>query len=183
MESELDEIVVSMKSPEALKPSAVLINEVLTNLHGKAEDFSIIVPRELFEQNQKTRHIFDIVMSCIAGISLLVGGIGIMNIMLASILERTREIGVRRAVGARRRDIWKQFLVEALVLSLLGGVTGIIFGFGVSRVVALYAEWSTGDRRLDRAVVWRIGGSRFDLRDLPAVRASGLDPVEALRYE
>lgn len=184
MESELDEIVISMKSPEALKPSAVLINEVLTNMHGKAEDFSIIVPRELFEQNQQTRRIFDIVMSCIAGISLLVGGIGIMNIMLASILERTREIGVRRAVGARRRDIWTQFLVEALALSLLGGVTGIIFGFGVSRVVALYAEWSTVVTGTSIALSFGVSaavGLIFGI--YPAVRASGLDPVEALRYE
>jgi putative ABC transport system permease protein len=162
----------------------VLINEVLTNMHGKAEDFSIIVPRELFEQNQQTRRIFDIVMSCIAGISLLVGGIGIMNIMLASILERTREIGVRRAVGARRRDIWTQFLVEALALSLLGGVTGIVFGFGVSRVVSLYAEWSTVVTGTSIALSFGVSaavGLIFGI--YPAVRASGLDPVEALRYE
>ena len=107
-----------------------------------------------------------------------------MNIMLASILERTREIGVRRAVGARRRDIWKQFLVEALALSLLGGVTGIVFGFGVSRIVALYAEWSTVVTGASIALSFGVSaavGLIFGI--YPAVRASGLDPVEALRYE
>jgi len=183
-ESELDEIIISLKNTEALKASAVLISQVLTNTHGKAEDFSIIVPRELLEQNQRTQRIFNIVMSCIASISLLVGGIGIMNIMLANILERTREIGVRRAIGARRRDIWQQFLVEALTISFLGGLTGILFGFGVSRVVALYAEWNTVVTGTSIAMSFGVSaavGLIFGI--YPAVRASRLDPVEALRYE
>lgn len=183
-ESELDEIVVSIKNADTLKPSAVLISEVLSNTHGKADDYSIVVPRELLEQNQQTQRIFNIVMSCIAGISLVVGGIGIMNIMLASILERTREIGVRRAVGARRRDIWKQFLIEAVTISFLGGLTGILFGFAVSRVVALYAEWSTVVTPTSIAMSFGVSatvGLIFGL--YPAVRASRLDPVEALRYE
>ncbi|MGH9831343.1 MAG: ABC transporter permease, partial [Blastocatellia bacterium] len=138
-EPELDEIVIQMKNTEALRASAVLISQILVNAHGHENDFSMIVPSELLDQNERTQRIFDVVMSCIAGISLLVGGIGIMNIMLANILERTREIGVRRAVGARRRDIRKQFLTEALAISLLGGLTGILFGFAVSRMVALYA--------------------------------------------
>jgi putative ABC transport system permease protein len=183
-ESELDEIIVSIKDTDALKPSAVLISQVLVNTHGKAEDFSIIVPRELLEQNQRTQRIFNIVMSCIASISLLVGGIGIMNIMLANILERTREIGVRRAIGARRRDIWQQFLIEALTISFLGGLTGILFGFGVSRVVALYAEWSTVVTGTSIGMSFGVSaavGLIFGI--YPAVRASRLDPVEALRYE
>jgi len=183
-ESELDEIVLSLKNTEALKASAVLINQVLANTHGQAEDFSIIVPRELLEQNQQTQRIFNIVMSCIAGISLLVGGIGIMNIMLANILERTREIGVRRAVGARQRDILMQFLVEALTISFLGGLVGILFGFGVSRVVALYAEWSTVVTGTSIAMSFGVSaavGLIFGI--YPAARASRLDPVEALRYE
>jgi putative ABC transport system permease protein len=183
-ESELDELVISIKNTEALKPSAVLISQVLTNTHGQAEDFSIIVPRELLEQNQRTQRIFNIVMSCIASISLLVGGIGIMNIMLANILERTREIGVRRAIGARRRDIWQQFLIEAMTISFLGGLTGILFGFGVSRVVALYAEWSTVVTGTSIAMSFGVSaavGLIFGI--YPAVRAARLDPVEALRYE
>jgi putative ABC transport system permease protein len=183
-ESELDEIVFSFKHTDALKASAILISQVLTGTHGKAEDYSIIVPRELLEQNQRTQRIFNIVMSCIASISLLIGGIGIMNIMLANILERTREIGVRRAVGARKRDIWQQFLIEALTISFLGGLTGILFGFGVSRVVALYAEWSTVVTPTSIAMSFGVSaavGLIFGV--YPAVRASRLDPVEALRYE
>lgn len=183
-ESELDEIVLSSKNTEALRSSAVLISQVLANTHGGADDYSIIVPRELLEQNQRTQRIFNIVMSCIAGISLLVGGIGIMNIMLANILERTREIGVRRAMGARRRDIWQQFLIEALTISLVGGLLGVSFGFAVSRGVALYAEWNT-------VVTWNSIAMSFGVSAAvglifglyPAVRASRLDPVEALRYE
>lgn len=183
-ESELDEIVVSLKNSDALKASSILISQVLSHIHGKADDFSIIVPKELLEQNQKTQRIFNIVMSCIAGISLLVGGIGIMNIMLANILERTREIGVRRAIGARQRDIWKQFLIEALTISLLGGVIGIVFGFAVSKAVALYAEWSTVVTSSSIALSFGVSaavGLIFGI--YPAIRASRLDPVEALRYE
>jgi putative ABC transport system permease protein len=183
-ESELDEIVVSIKNTDALKASAILISQLLVNTHGKADDFSIVVPRELLEQNQRTQRIFNIVMSCIAGISLLVGGIGIMNIMLANILERTREIGVRRAIGARKRDILNQFLVEALTISFMGGLTGILFGFGVSRAVALYAEWSTVVTGTSIAMSFGVSaavGLIFGI--YPAVRASRLNPIDALRYE
>ena len=183
-ESELDEIVLSIKNTEALKQSAILISQVLANTHGNADDYSIVVPRELLEQNQRTQRIFNIVMSCIASISLLVGGIGIMNIMLANILERTREIGVRRAIGARRRDIWQQFLIEALSISFIGGLLGILFGFVVSRGVALYAEWNTVVTPTSIAMSFGVSagvGLIFGL--YPAVRASRLDPVEALRYE
>jgi putative ABC transport system permease protein len=184
LESELDEIVVSIRNTEALKQTALLASEVISSTHGNADDFSLMVPRELLEQNQRTQRIFNIVMSCIAGISLLVGGIGIMNIMLASILERTREIGVRRAVGARRRDIWQQFLVESLSISFFGGVTGILFGVAVSRVVALYAEWSTVVTPQSVALSFGVSAAVGLLFGIyPAVRASRLDPVEALRYE
>jgi putative ABC transport system permease protein len=183
-ESELDEIVLTLNNTEAIKPAAVLISQVLANTHGKENDYALIVPRELLEQNQRTQRIFNIVMSAIASISLLVGGIGIMNIMLANILERTREIGVRRALGARRRDIWQQFLIEALTISLIGGVTGVLFGFAVSRVVALYAEWSTVVTWASIALSFGVAAATGLLFGIyPAVRASRLDPVEALRYE
>jgi putative ABC transport system permease protein len=183
-ESELDEVVVTLKKPEAIKPAALLISQVLANTHGQENDYSLIVPRELLEQNQRTQRIFNIVMSAIASISLLVGGIGIMNIMLANILERTREIGVRRALGARRRDIWQQFLIEALTISLIGGVTGVLFGFFVSRVVALYADWSTVVTGASIALSFGVAAATGLLFGIyPAVRASRLDPVEALRYE
>jgi putative ABC transport system permease protein len=183
-ESELDEIVLSMSNTDALKSSAVLVSQLLAATHGNADDYSIIVPRELLEQNQRTQRIFNIVMSCIASISLLVGGIGIMNIMLANILERTREIGVRRAMGARRRDIWQQFLIEALTISFAGGLIGVLFGFAASRLVAIYADWNTVVTGASIAMSFGVSaavGLIFGL--YPAVRASRLDPVEALRYE
>lgn len=184
LESEVDEIILSIKSTDTLKPSAVLINQVLVSTHNKAEDFSIVLPRELLEQNQKTQNIFNIVMSCIAGIALLVGGIGIMNIMLANILERTREIGIRRAIGARRQDILLQFLMEALTISLVGGILGILFGFGVSRLVALYADWTTLVTSTSIAMSFGVSASVGLVFGIyPAVTASKLNPIEALRYE
>jgi len=184
LESEVDEITLSIKSTDTLKPSAVLINQVLVSTHNKAEDFSIVLPRELLEQNQKTQNIFNIVMSCIAGIALLVGGIGIMNIMLANILERTREIGIRRAIGARRQDILLQFLMEALTISLVGGILGILFGFGVSRLVALYAEWTTLVTSTSIAMSFGVSASVGLVFGIyPAITASKLNPIEALRYE
>jgi putative ABC transport system permease protein len=123
-------------------------------------------------------------MGCIAGISLLVGGIGIMNIMLATVLERTREIGVRRAVGARRADIRFQFVVESFAISLIGGLVGIAVGLGIARGVALYAGWDTvvtGASILLSTGVAMAVGLAFGI--YPATRAAGLDPIEALRYE
>ena len=183
-ESELDEVVVTLKNTQSIKPAAVLMSEMLANTHGKENDYSLVVPRELLEQNQKTQRIFNIVMSAIAGISLLVGGIGIMNIMLANILERTREIGVRRALGARRRDIWQQFLIEALTISFIGGLTGVLFGYLASRTVAIYAEWNTVVTWSSIALSFGVAAATGLLFGIyPAVRASRLDPVEALRYE
>lgn len=184
LESEVDEVILSISTTDKLKASAVLINQVLVTTHNKADDFSIVLPRELLEQNQKTQNIFNIVMSCIAGIALLVGGIGIMNIMLANILERTREIGVRRAIGARRQDILLQFLMEALVISLAGGILGILFGFGASRLVAIYADWTTLVTSTSIAMSFGVSatvGLVFGI--YPAFTASKLNPIEALRYE
>ncbi len=184
LESELDELILSVKTTDTLKASAVLINQVIVNTHNKAEDFSIVLPRELLEQNQKTQNIFNIVMSCIAGIALLVGGIGIMNIMLANILERTREIGIRRAIGARRRDIMLQFLMEALTISLSGGILGIVFGFGASRLVAIYADWTTVVTSTSIIMSFGVSASVGLIFGIyPAITASRLNPIDALRYE
>ena len=132
MKDEVDGIYLQMTSALDTVPAADVVRSLLNTSHRDAGDFSVIAPAELLAQQQRTQHIFDLVMVAIASISLLVGGIGIMNIMLAAILERTREIGVRRALGARQRDVIRQFLVEAVLISLLGGLLGIAFGFGMS---------------------------------------------------
>jgi putative ABC transport system permease protein len=142
------------------------------------------VPAGLLEQRRRTQFIFSIVMICIAGISLLVGGIGIMNIMLATVLERTREIGIRRAIGARQADIIRQFLTEAVLISIIGGLIGILFGFTLSRIIAAAAGWSTVVTTSSIAVAFGVSvgiGLLFGI--YPAVQAAKLDPIEAIRYE
>jgi putative ABC transport system permease protein len=156
----------------------------MSTMHRYVDDYSLIVPEKLLEQNQKTQGIFNIVMGAIASISLLVGGIGIMNIMLASVLERTTEIGLRRAIGARKRDIRIQFIAEALGLSLAGGVAGIALGYAISRGVAIYSGWSTIITAASIGLSFGVSslvGLIFGI--YPAVQASNLDPIECLRYE
>ena len=144
----------------------------------------MVVPYELLAEQRRTQRIFDAVMVAIASISLLVGGIGIMNIMLASILERTREIGVRRAVGARRADIMRQFLIEAMLISLVGGVIGIGFGSGISRLIAWLAGWSTIVTLASILLAFLVSVSVGLASGLyPALQAARLDPIEAIRYE
>jgi len=184
LEAPLDEIIVRIAPGTAPSTAAVAIRRLLERIHGGADDFELIVPEALLAQSRKTQRLFNIVMGCIAGISLLVGGIGIMNIMLATVLERTREIGVRRALGARRRDIRSQFLIEAFAISLLGGAAGIVAGILLARIVAASAGWDTvvtpGSVLLSTGVSVLVGlASGY----YPAVRASRLDPIDALRYE
>ena len=144
----------------------------------------MVAPAELLAEQKRTQRIFEVVMVAIASISLLVGGIGIMNIMLAGILERTREIGVRRAVGARRVDIVRQFLIEATLISVVGGLIGIVFGFGMSRVIALLAGWSTIVTLASILLAFLVSVSvGLIFGTYPAVKAARLDPAEAIRYE
>ncbi len=182
--SPLDEILVRLEGSASPRQSAGIIRELLTRLHGGAEDYELVVPEALLEQSRRTQRLFNVVMGCIAGISLLVGGIGIMNIMLASVLERTREIGVRRAVGARQADIRSQFVIEAFAISALGGLAGILFGVVIARGVAAYAGWPTivtaASILLSTGVSVAVG---LASGIYPAVRAAELDPIEALRYE
>ena len=164
--------------------AAEVVRGVLDMTHRKGGDFSVIVPAELLAQEQKTRRVFGVVMVALASISLLVGGIGIMNIMLASILERTREIGIRRALGARQKDIVRQFLTEAVLISFVGGFIGILFGTGISRVIAWLAGWSTIVTLASIALAFAVSvsvGLIFGI--FPATKAARLDPVEAIRYE
>ena len=125
---ELDEIVIQVPEKANLPEQAAVVSSMMAGMHRQIDDFRLVVPEKLLQQNRKTQRIFNIVMGAIASISLLVGGIGIMNIMLASVLERTNEIGLRRALGARRRDISRQFLLEAVGISLAGSALGIALG-------------------------------------------------------
>ncbi|MGB7766531.1 MAG: FtsX-like permease family protein, partial [Candidatus Acidiferrales bacterium] len=184
MKDEIDGIYLRLNPSADSAAVAAVVRGILNNSHHNAGDFTVIVPAALLAEQQRTERLFNTVMVAIASISLLVGGIGIMNIMLASILERTREIGVRRAVGARQFDIVRQFVIEAVLISFAGGIIGIAFGFGMSRLIAWLAGWSTmvtaGSIVLAFVVSISIG-MIFGI--YPAVRAARLDPVEAIHYE
>ena len=182
--SELDEVVLRVAPGASIAETSVLVSTSLRNMHGGESDFTVVVPEDLLDQSRRTRAIFNIVMGGIAGISLLVGGIGIMNIMLASVLERTREIGVRRAVGATKRDILSQFLSESVVISLLGGITGILIGFAISYGVSILSEWNTVVTGFSVLISFGFSAAiGLIFGTYPAMNAAGLDPIEALRHE
>ncbi len=184
LKDEIDGIYIRVTPTTDSIETANVVNAILTATHKDAGDFTVTVPAGLLEQRKRTQFIFSVVMLCIAGISLLVGGIGIMNIMLATVLERTREIGIRRAIGARQSDIVRQFLTEAVLISIVGGLIGILFGFTLSRVIAAAAGWSTVVTTSSIAVAFGVScgiGLLFGI--YPAVQAAKLDPIEAIRYE
>jgi len=181
---ELDEIVIEVASSEDVPEIAKVIRGLIEKNHEK-EDYVIKVPLDLLLQKEREKRIWNVVMGSIAGVSLLVGGIGIMNIMLASVTERTREIGIRRALGAKRRDIIQQFLVETVVLAIVGGLTGIFIGVFGAQTVSFYAadyptivsSWSVLLSFGISAAVGVIFGI------YPAWKAAYMDPIEALRHE
>jgi putative ABC transport system permease protein len=184
LKSPLDELVVSVTPGMPVQETAAAIGSLLDRLHGGAVDYTLTIPEALLAQSRRTQRLFDVVMGAIAGISLLVGGIGIMNIMLATVLERTREIGVRRAVGARRVDIRNQFVTESFVISVTGGVLGILMGLAIAKGVALYAGWNTIVTLFSIVLSSGVSvavGLVFGI--YPATRAARLDPIESLRYE
>ena len=184
LKSPLDTIVVRMTPDAPVQEGAAVVKSLLDRLHAGADDFAVVVPEALLEQSRRTQRLFDVVMGAIASISLLVGGIGIMNIMLATVLERTREIGVRRAVGARQVDIRNQFVIESFAITSVGGVVGILVGLAIAKGVAAYAGWKT--IVTVSSILVSVGvsagvGLAFGI--YPALRAARLDPIEALRYE
>ena len=182
--SPLSEIVVQLERGASGRSTARAIDGLLSRLHAGEADYELVVPEALLAQSRKTQRLFNIVMGCIAGISLLVGGIGIMNIMLASVLERTREIGIRRAVGARRRDVLIQFIVESFSISAFGGLAGILMGVVIAKVVAASAGWPTVVTPASILVATGVAVSVGLASGIyPARRAAELDPIEALRYE
>lgn len=183
-EPEVDQIILNVEDENRIKEASNLARSLLELRHRQLEDYRIVVPEELLRQSQRTQRIFNIVMGAIASISLLVGGIGIMNIMLASILERTREIGIRRAIGATRKDILGQFMIEAVLLSFSGGLIGILLGFLMTKAISSYAQWKTivdfGSILLAFCVSASVG---IIFGIYPARKAAMLDPIESLRYE
>lgn len=180
---ELQKIIVKVNSDEQVLPMRDILEASLARLHEKS-DYRIVVPLELLRQAARTRRIFSIVLGSIAAISLLVGGIGIMNIMLATISERTREIGIRRALGAKKRDIIVQFLSETLLLTLTGGVLGIILGSLIPFLVTYFGRMPTVITAGSLVLAFGISalvGIAFGL--YPAYRAANMDPIESLRHE
>jgi putative ABC transport system permease protein len=181
--TQLNEITLQVVSEEYVSQTADMARKLLMISHPNAEDFELQVPLELLQQAEHEKRIWNLVLGCIAGISLLVGGIGIMNIMLASVTERTREIGIRRALGARRADITTQFLIETVLLSSVGGVLGVILGVSIPVVVSYFASIQTIVSLWSILLAFGISvgiGIIFGL--YPARRAAMMDPIEALRH-
>jgi putative ABC transport system permease protein len=180
---QLHEVTVKVDDPEAVANVALTIKALMERNHRK-KDYDIVVPLELLKRAERTKQIFNIVLGSIAAISLLVGGIGIMNIMLATVTERTREIGIRRALGAKRHDIITQFLVESVMLSGTGGVLGVALGILIPMGVAAFAGMRTIITFWSPMIAFSISalvGVVFGI--YPAMRAANMDPVEALRHE
>jgi putative ABC transport system permease protein len=179
---QVSQLVLHLKPDADVLTTGKYLRRLVLTAHPQG-DAEVVVPLELLEQKRKTQRTFTIIMSSIASISLLVGGIGITNIMLASVLERTREIGIRRAVGARRRDILSQFLVETVLMSLLGGLAGIVLGIVVAIMVNHFAEWPIVITWW--SVVLSVGiavGVGLLSGVSPAITAARLLPVQALRH-
>ncbi len=184
LQSEVKQITVKVSNPTRLVEIAGIIKQLLNRHHFNNEDFSIIIPFELLKQEEKERRIYNILLGSIAAISLLVGGIGIMNIMLASVLERTREIGIRRAIGAKQKDILNQFLTEAVVISITGGLIGVSLGLLISLFITLITEITTVVTLYSILIAFLFSvlvGISFGY--FPAKQASQLRPIEAIRHE
>jgi putative ABC transport system permease protein len=181
---ELQKITVKVRSREQVLPMRKVLDALLKRLHEEKKDYRIIAPLELLREAKQTQRIFSIVLGSIAAISLLVGGIGIMNIMLSTVSERTREIGIRRALGAKKRDIIVQFLSETLLLTLFGGLLGIVLGSSIPFFVTYFGHMPTvitGSSLVLSFGISALVGVVFGL--YPAYRAANMDPIESLRHE
>ena len=180
---ELHEVTIRIDEPDQVMPASLAIRHLLERNH-KVEDYKMTVPLDLLRRAERTKQIFNIVLGSIAAISLLVGGIGIMNIMLATVTERTREIGIRRALGAKKKDIVIQFLIETVMLSGAGGVIGVVLGLAIPLLITRFASMMTIVEFWAPALAFTISvvtGVLFGI--YPAIRAARMNPVEALRHE
>lgn len=183
-ERPVTQVIVQVGEEDETWEAARVARRIIERRHKGIPDYEVVIPAELLRQSQATQRIFNIVMGAIASISLVVGGIGIMNIMLATVSARAREIGIRRCVGASRTDIARQFLLETLVITSIGGLFGIVLGVEMARLISEYAKWLTvvsGNAILLSLVVAVATGVVFGL--YPAMRAAGIEPMEALRAE
>lgn len=182
--SELDSIKLNIEKGTDPVIASKAIDSLIKLRHGGLDDYELVIPAALLEQQKQTQQIFNIVMACVAGISLLVGGIGIMNIMLANVMERTKEIGLLRAVGATQEDIRQQFIAESFTISVMGGILGVVFGLVLSEIIGFYSGW---------AVSWSITAIGLSLTIcmlvgvgfgvFPAIKASKLNPIDALHSD
>jgi putative ABC transport system permease protein len=184
LKDDLDGVELRLKADSDSIEVAKVVTAVLNSTHHNVQDFTVTIPAALLAQQKRTQTIFTYVMVAIAAISLLVGGIGIMNIVLATVLERTREIGIRRSIGARRFDIVRQFLTESVLISVGGGLLGIAFGFFLAWLIARTAEWKTIVTTASVVIAFGVSvlvGVVFGI--YPAMKASKINPIDALRYE
>jgi putative ABC transport system permease protein len=181
---QLDKIIVQVSESHELTPSTEFLSRMLFRRHQEVKDYEITVPELLLKQEQRTKDIFNIVLGAIASISLLVGGIGIMNIMFASVMERIKEIGTRMAIGARKMDIVVQFLSEAILISVTGGIIGVILGIVISKLINEFTGILTIVSPFSVAIAFLVSASVGVVFGYsPAKRASEKDPIESLRHE
>lgn len=181
---QLDKIVIQVKETEQLQPTVEVLSRMMLRRHAEVKDVEITVPELLLKQQQKTKEIFNFVLGAIASISLIVGGIGIMNIMFASVMERIKEIGTRMAIGAKKMDIVVQFLAEAVLISVTGGLIGVILGVLCSFLIAHFAGIKTIISPFSVFIAFAVSASVGIIFGYsPAKRASERDPIESLRYE